>query len=312
MHAFSHGVHIQTSNLIAMGQMSAQLPLHKQRKVLTNRVGNQISAIRGRGMEFAEVRAYSAGDDVRQMDWRITARTQTPHIKLYQQEKERPVMLMLDLRANMRFASKRAFKSVLAADIAALLGWSSLNSGDHIGTWIFNDTQELDIRPKGRKTHLLTLFHQLSDFAQKPTQAQPAQARFEQMLRHLLRSHRPGSLIYLISDFYGFSSQCLPSLQTLSKRNDLIAIQIRDLLEQELPPAGQYRISDRHTNIQIDTQAASLRTKFAQQAKAQQQQLIEQLRQLSIAHIELFTHLPIMPALQSGLGISPQRGTPHA
>lgn len=303
MVSFSQGVSIKAANLVAMGQLAKQLPLAKQTKVLATLAGSQRSPMRGRGMEFSEVRAYQAGDDIRQMDWRITAKTQQAHIKLYQEEKERPVMLMLDLRANMHFGSKRAFKSVLAADIAALLGWAAHAQGDRIGAWIFNDEQELDLRAKANKQHLLFLFHQLSMFAEQTSQASNAENRFEQMLRHINRTNRPGSLVYLISDFSGFSAKSLPSLLTLTQHSDVRAIQVIDPLQQTLPPPGHYGITDGQRYAQINTQSKRERDAFCTKAKAQQTQLEQHLLNLGIPHVSVFTHEDPMAKLRAGLGI---------
>lgn len=305
MAQFSQGIEIKATNLVAIGQLAKQLPLAKQTKVLASKAGLQTSPMRGRGMEFAEVRAYQAGDDIRQMDWRITAKTQQAHIKLYQEEKERPVMLMLDLRANMQFASKRAFKSVLAADISALIGWAAKAEGDRVGAWIFNDTQELDIRAKASKTHLLSLFHQLCEFAKQTTLNTNPDERFKQMLRHLTRTQRPGSLIYLISDFCGFNEQALPLLRSLSLHSDIRAIQIIDKLQQTLPPPGQYSVTDGQQYAQLNTRSRTQRAQFAQQAQQQQNKLEAQLLQLGIPHLCVFTDDDVLAKLRVGLGIQP-------
>lgn len=304
MASFSQGISIEAANLVAMGQLAKQLPLGKQNKVLATKAGAQRSPMRGRGMEFSEVRAYQAGDDIRQMDWRITARTQQAHIKLYQEEKERPVMLMLDLRANMRFGSKRAFKSVLAADIAALIGWAAKAESDRIGAWVFNDNQELDFRAKANKRHLLSLFHKLSEFSKQASTINNPQARFSQMLRHINRTSRPGSLIYLISDFYGFSTECLASIKALTQHSDVRAIQVMDKLQQTLPPPGQYAITDGQQYAQLNTQSKAQREKFSAQAKAQQASLQQHFLNLGVPHICIFTHDNPMAKLRAGLGIS--------
>ena len=123
----SAGAEIKTDNLVALRHLANLLPIHKQKKVLNELSGVHTSNLRGRGVDFSEVRAYQPGDDIRAMDWRVTARTQKPHIKVFREERERPIMIVCDLRASMFFGTQYAFKSVLAADIASLFAWSALN-----------------------------------------------------------------------------------------------------------------------------------------------------------------------------------------
>ncbi|MDF1762672.1 MAG: DUF58 domain-containing protein [Oleibacter sp.] len=238
---FSHGIHIHAEKLAGLRVLAPLLPLHKQKKILHGQSGGHISRLRGRGIDFSEVREYQAGDDIRSMDWRVTARTGEAHIKVFREERERPVLVACDLRAAMNFGTRRTLKKVLAADIAALLAWSANGHGDRVGGLIFNDEQEFDLRPNsGRKT-LMAFLHQLS--AMPLSKHQPAHVRMLQMCRHIARIARPGTAIYIVSDWHGFDAECERALFATSRHCDIVAIHVSDPFERNLA-AGQLTLSD--------------------------------------------------------------------
>ncbi|UZK03289.1 DUF58 domain-containing protein [Venatoribacter cucullus] len=300
--SFSSGADIVAANLVRLRSLAPMLPPNRQKKVLRDMSGSHSSALRGRGMDFAEVRQYQAGDDLRSMDWRVTARTGQAHIKVFNEEKERPVLLVCDLRAGMQFGSRRALKKVLAADLTALLAWAALHNGDRIGALLFNDAQELDLRPKpGRKSVL----HLLNELTRLPaTSATPQPDRLAQMLRHLRRVARPGSRIYITSDWAGYDHECQQHLFSISRHCDVIALHISDPLEQQLPPPGLYPLTDGQRRLLLDTASVSARQTYQQAFQQQLQQLREQLLQLQIPLLALSTADPDpLPALRAGLGL---------
>lgn len=302
--SFSTGADIVAANLVQLRSLAPLLPLSRQKKVLHDLSGSHHSALRGRGMDFAEVRQYQAGDDLRSMDWRVTARSGEAHIKVFNEEKERPVLLVCDLRAGMQFGSRRVLKNVLAADLTALLAWAALLNGDRIGALLFNDAQELDLRPKpGRKTVL----HLLNELTQLPANtATPQPDRLAQICRHLRRVARPGSRIYMASDWAGYDAECQQHLFSISRHCDVIALHISDPLEQQLPPPGMYAVTDGQRRLLLDTASASMRQTYQQAFQQQLQQLREQLLQLQIPFIALSTADPEpLAALRAGLGLAP-------
>ena len=163
----SAGAEIKTDNLVAIRHIAKLLPIHKQKKVLNELAGIHTSNVRGRGVDFSEVRSYQPGDDIRAMDWRVTARNQKPHIKVFHEERERPIMIVCDLRSSMFFGTQYAFKSVLAADIASLFSWSALNNGDRFGALLFDNNREIDVRPKPGLKQVMHVLHALAEFTQQ-------------------------------------------------------------------------------------------------------------------------------------------------
>lgn len=303
----SAGAIITSDNLVAMRHLANQLPLHKQKKVLNDLAGVHTSNIRGRGVDFSEVRAYQAGDDIRAMDWRVTARNQKPHIKIFREERERPIMLVCDLRSSMFFGTRHAFKSVLAADLTALFAWSAMNNGDRIGALLFDNHRELDLRPKPGRKQVMHLLHELTRFEAVQTPAEPG--RLAQMLRHLRRVCKPGSAIYLVSDWHGFDYDCEAQLYQLTRHNDVSAIKIHDRLEAQLPPPGSYPLTDGQQRIQLESYSAQQRETHQHNFDQQKQQLASRLLKLGIPLLNLCANDDVIPLLRSGFGLAPRQSS---
>ena len=300
----SKGAKIETDNLVSMRHYAQQIPIHKQKKVLNDLSGVNTSSIRGRGVDFSEVRAYQAGDDIRAMDWRVTARNQKPHIKVFREERERPIMIACDLRSSMFFGTRHAFKSVLAADLAALFSWAALNNGDRIGALLFDNQKEIDLRPKPGRKQVMHLLHELASFNQEQTTNESG--RLSEMLRHLRRVCKPGSAIYFISDWNGFDEDCERQLYQLSKHNDVFAFQIFDHLEAELPPPGSYPLTDGQQRIQMESFSDSQREKHIQQFERRQSHLKQRLIAQGIPLITLQPNSEVITELRSGMGFGPR------
>ena len=297
---FSTGTQIDPARLAGLSALARLLPLHKQKKILNDQAGVYSSALRGRGIDFAEVREYQAGDDIRAMDWRVTARTDNPHIKVFREERERPVLLVCDLRAAMNFGTRRALKRVVAADIAALFGWSAVTNGDRVGSLIFNDIEEHDLRPKTGRKALMSLLHQLSNM---PVSA-PADRhdRMLQICRHIARVARPGTAIYIISDWQGFDEHCERALFPLSRHCDMTAVHISDPFESQLP-AGDFAISDgeRRAALHVGNKARKEHTERWQQSL---QDLRHRMNRLRIPLTLVSTHADPLDQLRPGFGFS--------
>ena len=196
-------------------------------------------------MEFDEVRPYQAGDDVRTIDWRITARTTQTYTKLFREERERPVMLIIDQNATMKFGSRQAFKSITAARIASMIAWAASASGDRIGALIFDDERHSEIRPVAGKRGVIRLASTLIDYANKLQYSQ--QAHTPPWQAALARAHRtihPGSHVIFISDFREPNDMSEKHLTLLKQHNDISLIHVYDVLEKQAPPPGQYTVSN--------------------------------------------------------------------
>ena len=307
----SKGALISTDNLVAIRHLAKLLPIHKQKKVLNELAGIHTSNLRGRGVDFSEVRSYQPGDDIRAMDWRVTARTQKPHIKVFREERERPIMVVCDLRSSMFFGTQHAFKSVLAADICSLFSWSALNNGDRIGALLFDDNHETDIRPKPGRKQVMHVLHELSLFKQQqdrdeqtPNDSTATTSRLADMLRHTRRVTRPGSTIYLISDWQDFDLDCERQLHQISKHNDVVAINIFDAFEENILPLGSYPLTDGKQRLQLECYSKTQGLEHQHAFEQRQQDLKQRTLKLGIPLISLQAQNDIITELRKGLGLS--------
>jgi uncharacterized protein (DUF58 family) len=201
-------------------------------------------------MEFDETRLYQPGDDIRSIDWRVTARTGRAHTKLFREERERPVFIAVDKRPAMQFATRGAFKAVQAAKLAALLAWAALSNGDRIGGQVFDAAQCLELKPHSGRAAVLRLFDALLQ-PQPPVNAQAL--NFVQVLQRLAQHVRPGSRVYIVSDFRGADAQAEHYFSKLARHCDVALILVYDPLESRLPERGRYRFTDGRDELEIDT-----------------------------------------------------------
>jgi uncharacterized protein (DUF58 family) len=304
------GAYTELSDLIGLRFAAQQLPLHADRQARAAMVGNRSTRIRGRGIEFEEVRQYQAGDDIRTIDWRVTARSGKPHTKMFREERERPTLLCVDQRQNMFFGSRTAFKSVVAAHIAALIGWATLEHGDRVGGLVFNDESHCDIRARRHRQTVLQLLNQVHQFNRAlPAAANTTPKPFEAALKELQRIAKPGYQIVLVSDFHGWddsngegSSQCLKRIAQLSQHCEIVAIGIHDPLEAELPPPGRYGVSDGNEQMLLDTYPARLREHYRSAFADRRQSLKQHLNRHGIAFLDIATDIAVLPALQQFWG----------
>ncbi|HEV7137879.1 MAG TPA: DUF58 domain-containing protein [Steroidobacteraceae bacterium] len=229
------------AELLALRGAAHGLSLHGRRTARATLVGAHSSAQRGRGLEFQEVRPYVAGDDPRTIDWRVTARRGRPHTKLFREERERPVWLLVDLQPGLFFGTRRQLKSALAVRTAALLAWVASLGGDRVGALIAHGGAESRILPaRARQTGVLPLLEALLQ-CQPRVPGQPAPLALEGALRALLPLVRPGSQILAVSDFAGLREEAESLWTALAAHSDLRLFWITDPLEEEGLPNGRFR-----------------------------------------------------------------------
>ena len=267
------GAYCDLQDLIRLRFGARDLNLGRQRKAFSMLVGPHQTRFRGRGIEFEEVRAYQAGDDIRGIDWRVTARTGKPHTKMFREERERPVMLMVDQRLSMFFGSKTCFKSVMAAHTAALLAWAAFQNNDRVGGLVFNDEGHQEVRPKRNARNVLRLLSSIDRLNhQLRRKARQSETGIDQALEEMRRITRPGSNLFIISDFQDLGNEGLKHLYLLSKNSDISAVRIYDPLEEHLPPKGAYSITNGEHRFMMHTGDRALceryRQRFVQQGNA--------------------------------------------
>ena len=216
-----------------------------------------MSRLRGRGMEYSESRIYLPGDDNRSIDWRVTARTGRVHTKLFHEERDRPVLFVVDLGAHMRFGTRRAFKSVVAAEAASLLAWAAVANGDRVGGLVFAGGHAAESRIKGGRHGALALFRILAGI-QDETRDRNATGGIEVALPRARRVARPGTLIIVISDFSGLRDPVARQLVKLREHHELLCVWVYDGLESVPPPPARYPIGDGRRTTVLDTRSSEV------------------------------------------------------
>ena len=223
--------------------------------------GGNASRALGRGLDISEVREYQPGDDVRNIDWKVTARSGRTHTKLYHEERERPFLIAVDLRGTMRFATRVAFKSVLAARLAAMLAWVAASQRDRVGGIVFDDSRIREVRPAAGTRGVTRFFNAIISIQDAaPDESSPRQ--FEEVFHHLRRTAHTGSSIVLLSDFHGFDADGGKAVAQLTDHNHVVACRLFDPLEKTLPPPARYTITDGENRGVIDTAATRTRAGY--------------------------------------------------
>jgi len=262
----SSGAYVSVDELLQLRHLAKDMTLEANKRSTAIVDGESRTSIRGRGMEFAEVRPYQVGDDIRNIDWRVTARTQKPYTKLFQEEKERPVYILVDQRSPMFFGSEKQFKSVLATKVAAVIAWAALNNNDRIGAMVFSDNEQTDSRARRGKHAVLAMLHQLFSFNQqlRSPAASNISNTLVDMLNDLRRVAKPGSAVYIISDFHDFNDACKEPLSVLARHTDVSVFHVYDMLERQLPIAHALSISDGVEKLKIAGQSDNFQHAFTQ------------------------------------------------
>ena len=310
------GTHVSVEELIQLQQQARKIDMTRRSYAKSSSTGAHHSRFRGRGMDYQESRIYQAGDDIRNMDWRVTARAGKPHTKLYQEERERPVVFLVDFNPGMFFGSTQSLKSVVAARTAALIAWAVARKGDRIGALIINQTHH-ELPPKMGKRGALQLIRELVNHSDPQkvlakTATSTSLSKHENLndeLKRLRKIARPGSLVFLISDFYSVNEDTAHHLRSLSRHCDIQAIQIVDPLEISPPPPEQYYVTDGEKVSLLNTSAKKGREHYQSFFDQHHQQVRELMRKQKIPLFQLSTHDDLLLKIQQNLGQSRQRSS---
>jgi uncharacterized protein (DUF58 family) len=299
-------VSIDQAALIRLSAPARMIALDALR-INSLQTGSYVSHFKGRGMEFDESRPYQPGDDPRSIDWRVTARSTTAYTKLFREERERPVLLVVDLRSGMHFATRGSFKSVRVSYAATLLAWAAHQRGDRLGGIIFGDTTHRELKPRLGRQAALHFVHELVNHADwRPGESAAAAgqhpAALQQAMAALRRVTRPGSLVIVLSDFNGFGRSAQSYLAGVARHNEVLAVSCSDPMEEELPPPGRYRVVARDDSVEIDTAGSRSRHAYHDEFAKRQQELQEFCRRYKIHLLPISTAQDPVSRLQQVLG----------
>ncbi|MFL9812540.1 DUF58 domain-containing protein [Stutzerimonas sp. VN223-3] len=281
------GIRVSLAELIDIRHRVREVPLFSSPHRRSQLVGLHHSKLRGRGVDFDQVRIYQAGDDVRTIDWRVTARTQEPHTKLFHEERERPIYILVEQSPRLFFGSGIAFKSVLAAQAASLVGWAALSHNDRVGGLVFGHGEQHEIKPRRSKQSLLQLLDRLARANTGLSADQHSDPdSFGLALRRAREVLRPGSLAVIVCDERTLGDAAEQQLTLLARHVDLLLMPVFDPLDHALPAAGLLRFAQFGARMELDTHDAALRQTYRRQGEARSarwQRLADRLR------------LPLMP-----------------
>lgn len=247
--------------------------------------GEYHSAFKGRGMAFSEVREYQYGDDFRSVDWNVTARFNHPYIKVFEEERELTVMLLLDISGSGEFGTLSRYKSGLITEMAALLSFSAIQNNDKVGVILFSDRIEKFIPPKKGRQHILKIIRELIDYRPGSTRT-----NLTVPLRYLVNAIKKRSIAFLISDFMDQNFE--DALKIAGKKHDLVGLHVYDLHEARLPDLGLMKVKDSETGefAWIDTGNTFVRDSYDRMYRKRQEDLDDLLKRTGVDHVSIAAH----------------------
>lgn len=305
----SKGAYTDLNSLIRLkyqGQGFSFLPRQPIHSLLA---GQKASRLRGRGLNFEEIRTYLPGDDIRNIDWKVTARMRKPHTRVYTEERDRPALLIVDQRVNMFFGSQRAMKSVTAAEATALAAWRVVGAGDRVGAIVFNDTETQVIRPRRSNKTVMQILEavvrQNNSLSTSPDNISHPD-RLNEILKQTSQLAKHDYLVCVISDFDGANEDTRSLMTRLAQHNDVLAGFVFDTLETEIPELGPVVVGDGSLQVEVDSNDTTLRQLYADTHADRLATARKFLLQRQIPIIPLDAGLPVAEQLRKLLGSRPK------
>lgn len=281
------------------------LPTQPVTSVLAGRYG---SRLRGRGLNFEELRRYQSGDDVRAMDWKVTARLRRPHVRVFTEEKDRAVLLVVDQRVNMFFGTRERMKSVTAAQLGALGAWRALDVGDRAGAVLFDDTRLVEVRPRRSQQTVLSLIGALVEMNQalKLGAAEPNPGMFNQALRAAVKLAPHDGLVVLVSDFFGVDQESERLVTRLAAHSDVLGLLVHDPMRFD-PPTGSLHVSDGRLQMPLNLSDPRLRRRVIDDYRREQDAIARSLRRLSAPLLPISNEGDLVDQVRRLLGVPGRR-----
>lgn len=305
------GVYASLDELVRLKHQAQGYSFLPRQPIQSLLAGRHASRMRGRGLNFEEIRAYLAGDDIRNIDWRVTARTGEPHTRVYTEERDRPALLLVDQRLNMFFGSRVAMKSVTAAQAAALGAWRVLAQGDRVGGLVFNDSEIREIKPHRSQRRVLEFLKVVVDQNQAlkvTANASPEAAQLNRVLEKTLRTAKHDHMIVLITDMDGYDAESERMLTRLGRHNDVLVVLVYDSMETTLPDLGRLVIGEGELQLEFDSGDTKLRESFADAFNADLEARRQVLMRRGIPVMPVHTAQSVVEQVQMALGYRPATG----
>lgn len=302
------GAYVGVRELVKLRYQARGFSFLPRQPLVSQLAGLHSSRLRGRGLDFDELRAYLPGDDIRDIDWKVTARLRKPYTRVYTEERDRKALLLVDQRVNMFFGSRVQMKSVTAAEAAALAVWRVLAQGDRPGAIVFNDSEQVEIPPHRSQARAMAILHEIERMNQALRAEGGQRSEPEQLNRVLERAARLAShdhLVILVSDLDGIDDETPGLLNRLSRHNDVMVILVYDPLERELPDASLLVVSDGDLQLEFDARDRALRSGFTQVFEDTVASGRKELHKRNIPMLPISTAEPVVAQVRALLGRRP-------
>lgn len=299
------GAYAELDSLIALEFRARGFSLRHNQPVRSLLFGRRTSHIRGRGLDFEELRNYVPGDDVRSIDWHVTARTQKPYVRVYSEERDRPTLVLVDQRINMFFGSSRSMKSVVAAEVAALLAWRVFSQGDRIGAYVFNDSVSEQVPMRRSRATVLRILDRVVDLNQKlhSAQIQPAAPqKLNEMLEKAARLRPRDALILIASDFDGADAKTRELLLHLSQSNDVVCCLVYDPLSLASTIHSRFVVSNATLQIELHLERQNVRDDLHKALEGRLNEVLSWQHELNIPVLPLSTSEDVSQQIRHLLG----------
>jgi uncharacterized protein (DUF58 family) len=286
------GAYAELDSLIALQFKAAGFTLRHNQPVHSLLFGRRASHVRGRGLDFEELRSYVAGDDVRSIDWRVTARMRKPYVRVYSEERDRPTMLVVDQRINMFFGSRVSMKSVVAAEVSALAAWRVFHEGDRVGAFVFNDDKTEEIRMHRSRSAVLRILDRIvhqNHLLRSDMSLPPRSERLNEVLASVARVCHHDALILIASDFDGADDTTRDLLLHLSRLNDVACCLTFDPLAVRLPPAEQLVVSDGKLQVELQLGQEKVRESILEASSKRMNTILSWQHELGVPVLPLST-----------------------
>jgi len=271
--------------------------------------GRHAARVRGRGLNFEEIRAYHPGDDIRTIDWKVTARTRKPHTRVFTEERERPALLVVDQRIDMFFGSRVNMKSVTAAEAAALGAWRILAQGDRVGALVFNDTQIVEIRPHRSRTNVMRILETvvaMNRALRADQAAPPAPGMLNRVLEAVGRLAGHDYLIVVISDFEGADDHTRRLMLRLSQHNDLIGVVVHDPSATDLPATEDLVVTDGELQVELALGTRKTRRTLAETVQGRIAEVLSWQQEIRVPMLPITTAAGVAEQIRHLLGYAPR------
>lgn len=303
-------IHVDLAHLRALKGRARSITFRPRQPSHSILNGQHASKIKGRGLNFEELRHYAIGDDVRTIDWKVTARTGAPYVRVYTEERDRPVLLVVDQRMSMFFGSKLNMKSVTAAEAAALAAFRVRAKGDRVGGIIFDDVGMTEVRPQSSARALNRFLDDLAQANCKLNADAPSitPIPLSQPIRAAARIAKSGGLVIVFSDFDGFDAETEKNLRSIAQHNELILFSVSDPTSEQLPPDLNIVVSDGELQAQINVGDKTVRHRLAEYSSGRLASLLEFSSRYGVPVVPLSSAEDTLPQLLRLLGGGGPRG----